>query len=993
MILKRIHIIAIGLIAAFYVSAQVPAQTPRQALQDTINSYIASIAYVGKAHIKKVQDNASNVTIQTDAALSRLPLTTEIVSQLENLSRQYLGIGQHKQVNIISDNYNLRELITDRTLSESKRRYENTNKHNQPPLTSNLSRPFNVTDGLEGVHLAVYASHGLYYHQVANRWIFQRARLFTSVEDRLTSAFTMPYLVPMLENAGAVVVEPRERDVQTQEVIVDDSDIVFSKEWDEVEGKGWLTPTRPLIEKDNPFTWGTFHQTIAAADSLLQTRVRYTPQITKQGQYAVYVSYQTLTNSSQQVLYDVCHQSVHTRFIVNQRMGGGTWIYLGTFAFSTDTATNYVSIVNSGNIGEIVTTDAVRFGGGMGSVARYANSLILATDSLLPDSATRRDTLEYHHRAGMNFLRRQDATISSAPRYLEGSRYYLQYAGIPDSVYSMTNGRNDYTDDFTSRGRWINYISGGSPTNPQRVGLGIPIEFGLALHTDAGIMPADSTVGTLAIYTATDDEQLPLLANGVSRLAVRDYADYVQTQIVEDVRRSFAPEWQRRELMNASYSETRNPRVPTIIIELLAHQNPADMRYGLDPRFQFVASRAIYKGILKYWHEQYHTPYIVQPLPINSFNIEFKGNNEVRLSWEQTKDSLEKTADADSYIVYMRYGANDWDNGTMTKHKHFTVALQKDMQYDFRVVAVNRGGASLPSETLSAAFSSKERGKVMIVNAFTRVGAPDVFEEDSSIVGFRPSSQAVPYGYNIALTGEQYCFKRGEPWHSDDDPGFGASYGDKSKEMTVGNTFDYPVMHGKALLEAGYSFVSCSEQAVTKVPQEIDLIDIILGKQRQTTIGTEHKTTMFTLLSNNVRTALSEYLSAGGRMLMSGAYITSELNRSEADRRFMQEVLHADFQASNATKSGIIRPMRDWQMFSCRLHTSPNAATIACQTADAIKPYGKNSNVIARYVDSEASAAIGYTNNSQRLLICNFPLESLTDFTPTYLNAINWIMQ
>ncbi|MCK7533309.1 MAG: hypothetical protein MZV63_20900 [Marinilabiliales bacterium] len=31
-----------------------------------------------------------------------------------------------------------------------------------------------------------------------------------------------------------------------------------------------------------------------------------------------------------------------------------------------------------------------------------------------------------------------------------------------------------------------------------------------------------------------------------------------------------------------------------------SHQNLADQRYGLDPRFRFHVSRAVYKGILRY---------------------------------------------------------------------------------------------------------------------------------------------------------------------------------------------------------------------------------------------------------------------------------------------------------------------------------------------------------------------------------------------------------
>ena len=47
------------------------------------------------------------------------------------------------------------------------------------------------------------------------------ANLFGTTEDLYTQTIVIPYLFPMLENAGAVVVSPRERDWQKQEVIVD----------------------------------------------------------------------------------------------------------------------------------------------------------------------------------------------------------------------------------------------------------------------------------------------------------------------------------------------------------------------------------------------------------------------------------------------------------------------------------------------------------------------------------------------------------------------------------------------------------------------------------------------------------------------------------------------------------------------------------------------------------------------------------------------------
>ena len=44
----------------------------------------------------------------------------------------------------------------------------------------------------------------------------------------------------------------------------------------------------------------------------------------------------------------------------------------------------------------------------------------------------------------------------------------------------------------------------------------------------------------------------------------------------------------------------------------------ADMRYGLDPAFRFTASRAVYKGILKFLANRYGCAYAVQPLPVSA---------------------------------------------------------------------------------------------------------------------------------------------------------------------------------------------------------------------------------------------------------------------------------------------------------------------------------------------------------------------------------------
>ena len=54
---------------------------------------------------------------------------------------------------------------------------------------------------------------------------------------------------------------------------------------------------------------------------------------------------------------------------------------------------------------------------------------------------------------------------SGYPRIREGARYWLQYAGFADSVYTYTQMKNDYNDDYMSRGKWVNALLSGSSKN------------------------------------------------------------------------------------------------------------------------------------------------------------------------------------------------------------------------------------------------------------------------------------------------------------------------------------------------------------------------------------------------------------------------------------------------------------------------------------------------------------------------------------------------
>jgi hypothetical protein len=105
----------------------------------------------------------------------------------------------------------------------------------------------------------------------------------------------------------------------------------------------------------------------------------------------------------------------------------------------------------------------------------------------------------------------------------------------------------------------------------------------------------------------------------------------MQTQIVNDLRYKFDPAWNRRQLREAQYSEATRPNVPSVLLELLSHQNFLDMKFVLDPRFRFDVSRAIYKAMLRFLSLQYNFNYAVQPLPVDHFTSEFNLSGDILL--------------------------------------------------------------------------------------------------------------------------------------------------------------------------------------------------------------------------------------------------------------------------------------------------------------------------------------------------------------------------
>lgn len=819
---------------------------------------------------------------------------------------------------------------------------------------TNASLPYTITEGLQGRHLSINASHGIVFDQKKYFWKWQRPALWMTREDIFTMSFVVPYLMPMLENAGACVWTARERCWMPEEVIIDNdsirneglyTELVGTNEWQTFD-KGFAWKKLIYYEGDNPFTDGTARIVDAQKSRRMPSLAMYKPILPKDGSYAVYVSYPKLATNVPDAQYVVRHRGIETTVRVNQQMGGGTWVYIGTFDFAAgDPQNNCVTLSNVSNYRGTVATDAVRFGGGMGNIAR--------TDSF--------GTVK--------------PTLSGLPRYMEGARYSMQWAGMPRHVYSEKQGSWDYGDDILTRGMATNYVGGGSCYMPGDSGLSVPIEFCLAVHSDAGYTTDGTLCGSLALMTSnTGDGYYP---SRMSRMAVAPLTEMMLDEISREMQQHFG-QWATRGVWDKNYGETRVPQIPATIIEMFSHQNFYDIRLGHDPNVKFHLMRALYKSILRYTAllHQDDRDATVQPLPVRAFSaVAEPRNSRIVLSWQPTIDPLEPSAKPREYVIYTKRGEGGWDNGRVTDDTTYHLDAEEDVLYQFRVCALNEGGISMPSEELCARISSSRKSpSALIVNGFQRLAAPYSFETDSTC-GFRMDiDPGVAYMATPEYCGKQTSFDKAQIGKEVDN-GLGVSTDEYLGILMKGNTFDYPTLHARDIItyNAPIHISSCSREAVETGSVKANMfamLDLILGAQRSDGYSpTDYKT-----FTPRLKDILRSFTDNGGALLCTGAYVGTDMTDAD-DRHFTRDVLHLE--AGDSVFADSLLNISGTELKASML-TVPNNDHLHTRYVSELRPEGTAfPNLL--YTDSGRAASVAYKGHDYRCITMGFPIEQLQE--------------
>jgi len=697
--------------------------------------------------------------------------------------------------------------------------------HPSTPVVVPFDTPGQGTGGLSGRHVYVSQGHGWTWSDVLGRWATQRGNTWGIVEDFVNAEAINQYLLHYLENAGATVWPVRERDLRREMVIVDDGDGIGHPDsglYVEIGGgfqhstaPGFANFMAPYEGTENPMTLGgsRYHYT---ADSLGDS-VRWTPNLPARGRWAVYVSWAASDNRTTDAHYVVRHPGGAAHFRVDQTGHGHTWIYLGTFLFEagTDPDRGCVELHIDTELGAgetVVSIDAVRFGGGTGVIVRGNGS-------------------------GNN-----DGPTSGRPRWEENCRYSAQFNGAPATVYDASS--SDGNDDVGARSR---YAAWQHEEGEDAVDI--------SGHTNA----PDGGTGTSTYLYGPNEPNGQYIFTGTAGSDL--LGELIHTEIVNDLRGAYDPDWTDRGLRTAWFGElnpSHNPEMPAALVEVAFHATESDALKIQDPEFRNLVSRAFYQGVVRYFAQKDGLTPVFLPEPPAGLRVEGEGPDAARLTWRPspTDDDGVLGDAATGYIVYTgRRGA--WDGGADVGDalEHVVEGLEPGQIHEFRVTAYNAGGESFATPSLALLGREAGTAAALIVGGFDRLDRHALLPEDLS-----------PWGLDVVLR----------------------------MDLDRMNTYGYVPVHGRALAAQGIPFDSAWHDATLDagVLAAYPLVDWLLGEE-----STEDETFSF-----QEALALYDYRGGGGALLVTGAEVGWDLVElgSEDEQAFFSGLLHGAYLGDNA---------------------------------------------------------------------------------------------
>ncbi|HEY3243435.1 MAG TPA: hypothetical protein VGM03_08790 [Phycisphaerae bacterium] len=534
------------------------------------------------------------------------------------------------------------------------------------------------TGALTGVTVFCSAGHG--WTAGSSSWFLQRPLLLDMNED-YGNLEQLNYFVKYAYQAGATVVPFRPVGYQNSEVVLDNDDpgVTYTGSWTN------STATSEFFENGVTLSGIPYRFTNAAPTET--ATARYTPNLPQDGFYPIYAWALDGTNRVHET-YRVGHSGGMTDVVVDHRLVGKGWVWLGNYHFLAGTS-GYVEISNASPDSGVVIADAIRFGNGVGDVVRPG-----------------------------------PGTVSGYPREEECARYWAESelshttnssGMIPSNIWDVA-GLDDQSDNVGTAARWAAYMNNQMFNNDRwrRVYL----EF----HSNAAgcANPPCSAQGTEALVTTSPT------TNQVAYATI--LGDEVENDMISLNSLLESPWVPRSNPYNGSFgaiSTTNNGNeFDATILEVAFHDNVNDANNLKNMFVRQALARASVQGMIKFLHQLSGStvPLVFLPEPPQKPRVITSGSNVV-VTWAAGPNGGAYGDPPTGYRVYRSSNGYGFDGGTAVGNVLTTTLVDVpagEITY-FRVTAVNAGGESLPSEVLAVRAALANEPQVLIVNGFDRV--------------------------------------------------------------------------------------------------------------------------------------------------------------------------------------------------------------------------------------------------------------------------------
>jgi len=531
------------------------------------------------------------------------------------------------------------------------------------------------TGALSGKSVFVSPGHGWYYNNTSLfRWATQRGNNYNILEDFSNGEACLNWLVKYLWNAGAGVYPCRERDLNTNMVIIDYGGAGYS------ETGSWTTET----------TTGAYNGSHRKATTVIGSATAtatFTPTIPSAGYYTVYVWYRTAVSgtTTTDARITINHTGGSTLWTQNQTRDAFTWKYVGTYYFNagSNPSTGSVVINNQSSVaGRVVIADAVRFGGGRGD---YDDGGGVSNKPRWEESGK-------YYSGFMGYVYTND-TVWAMPRYAKWENETWE-----DSVYVSwhTNAdggaaRGTISFAYTSSSSWGGPFEGVAGGDILRNIVHNEIINDFRAGWDAGWDDRGVTTANFGEVNPNNNDEMPA---ALFEMAFHDNID--DTNCLKDPR----------------FREICARAVYQGIVKYFADA-AGDGDGVIDPG---------------------EVVNLLPEPPIN-FRAILNGSGGITLTWSappfNSGNNLLGDA-ATGYRIYQSTNGKGFGNAITTASTSYTISggLSPGTVYYFRISATNAGGESFPTETLTVRYKASGTNPILIVSGFDRLDRYCMIIED-----------------------------------------------------------------------------------------------------------------------------------------------------------------------------------------------------------------------------------------------------------------------